>query len=253
MGPAPPLPLAPRRPDSRGIVLFIWEDPTSWRPLLAAMPRRTRSAAFIEATLREEYEGVVVYHACRPESPEPYYRDGLKLLDREHAYARARGIFLSGEFPELTVEAFDDACSQISDIDDNRAFACLDQRDLLEGAGHYLIYGSEVICGIAGWLGRRNPLRDYRQVLKRYGRPTLFRIRLPFHMVSGPLATEFAKAVREELPWVRRGNAPRLIDFTFRLRQAVPGTHFIDHSHPQQIVDPLLRMTTYRTPAGVAS
>ena len=203
-----------------------------------------------EGVLRKEFEGIVVYHACRPESPEPYYRDGLRVLNRQHAYHLAREIFLSGEFPELTAEAFDNACSQISDVDDNRAFVCVDQRDLLEGGGHYLIYGSEVVCGIAAGLSGPDARQDYRQVLKRYGRPTLFRIRLPFDMASATSVTAFAQAVREELPWIRRGENPGHLDFTFCLRVALPGSHFLSHSHPKRILDPLLGMVTYRTSQG---
>jgi len=165
------------------------------------------------------------------------------LGTRDVLKARSRQIFLSGKFPELTAEHVNAADADVSQIDDDRAFVSLDDRQLVACAGHYLIYGSEYLCGVAAALGRSTG-RDYRQVLKQFGRPTLFHLRIPFDAISNADFTAFVDVVREHVRKTGDGLAPR-IDFTLRLRQALPPGCVAGHRHPRRIIDPLLGMTPY--------
>jgi hypothetical protein len=225
-------------------VLFSWVDRQSWQPLVTAMPHRVRAPAVVRSLLMNHYAGVQVYHACRPERVESYYEDGLKVLNRESVFAKARDVFLSAEFPDLDEQALSDACSTVSDIDDGRSFVALDHRDFVEYCGHYMIYGSETLCGIAASLGRGTG-QDYRQVLKQVGIPTLFRLCLPFAAISDAYLADLVEAIRREIRPVRRGREPARIDFTFRVKGALPAACVLDHSHPTISRDPLLGMSTY--------
>ena len=117
---------------------------------------------------REAYDAIEVYHAARPIDVDAYYHQGIRLADHVSLTAAAHRIFRSGEFPELDEAAFQRAVQRLSGIDNERIYTGLDDRDFLENCGHYLIYGSEHICGIAAALSR-NHVTDYRQILKRYG------------------------------------------------------------------------------------
>jgi hypothetical protein len=220
-------------------MLFSWRKSHTWVPILG--PRRGGATA-LRRRLPSLFDGVLVYHAARPVNVRTYYQRGLLLGDHLAQRAMARRIFLSREFPELTNEAFQAADCRLLPIEDGQAFVSLDSRGFLDGAGHYLIYGSEYLCGLAAGLSAH---RDYRQVLKRRGIPTIFRLRLQFGMVSDSDLTAFADLLYEHIPVIRsRMGAPQ-IDFTFRLRSPLPARCVLSHVHPRLIVDPLLGMTPY--------
>lgn len=225
-------------------MLFSWTDSSSWRRLLEAMPVRC-SVHILQSRMRTAFDGVLVYHAARPRDVVTYYKRGLVLGSHADQKARAREIFLSGEFPELTegslAAAEDDI---IPPIDDGRAFVSLDATGFIEYAGHYLIYGSEYLCGLAAGLTTVHG-RDYRQVLKRFGIPTVFRLRLPFEAISESDASQLAQVLHSQRRRGRSGLAAPTIDFTFRLRQALPPECVLGHYHPDQVLDPLLGMNPY--------
>lgn len=187
------------------------------------------------------YSGITVFHAARPADVGSYYRYGLRLCHHIELTDTARAIFLSEEFPEINERIFDAAVKGLNGIDDGKSYVTLDDRYFLKHSGHYLIYGSEHICGIAAGLSR-NGGKDYRQVLKRFGRPTIFKLSLPFTLIDQSDSSDLAELVHEWVPRVRAGRLPTEIDFTFLLRQALPPASIITHEHPRIIIDPLLPM-----------
>lgn len=221
---------------------FSWRDSTTWHVLSDRL--RCPTSRAVRVQLQELFDGAIVYHAARPADVMSYYRQGLMLNNRAALRARAREIFLSGEFPELTEADLAAADAESSSIDDDQAFVSLDDAHLVTAAGHYLIYGSEFLCGIAAALGGPHG-RDYRQVLKRFGVPTVFRLRLPFVAVSKGDFAAFVDAVHHRLSQPRDDRDVPGIDFTFRLRQPLPRECVLGHFHPHRIVDPLLGMTPY--------
>jgi hypothetical protein len=225
-------------------MLFSWTDRASWSPLLEAVDS-SRPRRMSQSLMKEIYSGVVVYHACRAEDISSYYERGLMTLDRQDLFGRARALFLSGEFPELDSQDLERACAELTEVDDGRVFVALDWRDLLDECGHYLIYGSESLCGIAASLNRYGG-RDYHQVLKLIGTPTLFRLRLQFDAISRPQLRWLVEAIRANIVGVRRGDEPSRIDFTFRVLGSLSGESVLGHSHPTHIRDPLLGMEPYR-------
>lgn len=230
------------RPPSEG-ALFSWTDAVTWQRLVNATPVPC-TVETLRARLETVFEALLVYHAARPTTVIAYYERGLLLGSHAEQKARARDIFLSGEFPELTEEHLDAAETRILPVDDGCAFVSLDPAGFLEYAGHYLIYGSEYLCGLAANLNNANG-RDYRQVLKRLGIPTVFCLRLPFDAISESDFKNFAHVVHEQLPRARRRLSVPEIDFTFRLRQPLPPECVLEHFHPKRVMDPLLGMIPY--------
>jgi hypothetical protein len=52
---------------------------------------------------------ITVFHAARPIDVKSYYHHGLRLGNHKELTDWAKAIFLSGEFPEITGAAFDNA------------------------------------------------------------------------------------------------------------------------------------------------
>ena len=110
-----------------------------------------------EATLQEIdlklpvlFDGVKVFHGCRPDSVESYYSQGLLPLDAEMGKRIAMSIFLSDRFPELSIQDIENSAERVKEEwRHGRLYVSLDDRFLLKEGGHYLIYGSEYICAIA--------------------------------------------------------------------------------------------------------
>jgi hypothetical protein len=204
----------------------------------------------LRSRLLASFEGLIVYHAARPISVRTFYERGLLLGDRATQMIAAREIFLSGRFPELTADALEASGDRFTLNEDGQAFVSLDSRGFVDGAGHYLIYGSEHLCAIAAGLSELTG-RDYRQVLKEFGVPTVFRMKLPLEWVNEHELGQLVQLLHEWIPWVRRKRDAPSVDFTFRLRRALPADCVLSHVHPSRIVDPLLGMTQYEY-AGTA-
>jgi len=222
-------------------VLFSWHDRRTWLPILG--PRRAGTAGLLRR-MHQSFDGVRVYHAARPTDVSSYYQRGLLLAQEAEQLEAARRIFLSGDFPELTSKMVEAAAEHLKPSEEGQAFVSLDDRGLFREAAHYLIYGSESLCGLAAGLTTAAS-RDYRQVLKQRGTPTLFRLQLPFEFIGERDLAEFVQLVYHAIPSVRIRKRVDQVDFTFRLRTPLPPACVISHVHPRRMLDPLLGMTIY--------
>jgi len=125
---------------------FVWKDTSTWAPLLDKTRGRRQTPETIVQAVREIYDDLTVFHAARPPSVEAYYRGGLQLADHNKLTATARAIFLSGEFPELDENAFQTALQRVSGIDNCMAYVSLDERQLHDCCGHYLMGVPPIRC-----------------------------------------------------------------------------------------------------------
>src|ERR1051326_7660232 len=176
-------------------MVFAWHDSESWQPLVKRTNGKRQSAQTILLHFREAYSAIELYHASRPFDVQTFYSEGLRLADHEKLTARASEIYLSGAFPEIDEALFNKAVSGLSGIDHGLSYLYLDRDGLIEHCGHYLIYGSEHICGIAAGLmrERRSDFPDYRQVLKRFGRPAIIRFSVPVGKLDDSDLDELAR------------------------------------------------------------
>lgn len=192
--------------------------------------------------MHSEYKGLRGFHGCRPRDVESYYRYGIQPANHRELDTQARQIFLTDEFPEVSAETIDNAIVRIGSSDEHRVHAILDDRVLLNRAGHYLIYGSERVCAIAARLGP-GELPDYRQALKRYGRPTVFEVAIPWEVPTEGELQHLSEYISRELAFVRRGESVSELDFTVTLYQPISPGQILSHYHPEVVIDPLLGMT----------
>lgn len=191
------------------------------------------------------FDAFVAFHACRPVNVEPYYQNGLTIADHDNLTAFAREIFLTDEFPEIAPTQFDMITNKISRIDHQKTYVVLDDKELIRFCGHYLIYGSEHISGIAAAL-MKDGRRDYRQILKRFGTPTIFRLELPREFIPPEQIEQLSDYLSElSEDFVGRDEPPHL-SWSFILDKSVPAAYVISHVHPEIVPDPLLCYLPYR-------
>ena len=157
-----------------------------------------------------------------------------KLVEEEEGLANYRPIV------DELINKFDS-----TDRDTGRVYLTFDESALIDnGAGHYLIYGSEWIQCVLGW-GAHTTLRNR-------GVPTVIDVRLPLRKQSFSTRIELARTMLHE--WTRartenRENEIRDIEFSFVLREPVPAGWIIGHHHPEFVRDPMYQNVIRRTEA----
>ncbi|MDO8774856.1 MAG: hypothetical protein Q7K57_40350 [Burkholderiaceae bacterium] len=127
-----------------------------------------------------------------------------------------------------------------SDLREGRVCFEANEEMQIAQAGHYMLYGSEYLTAIAAHLGGG---RDYRQVLKKDGQPTLFVCDVPLDLIGEGTLLEFAGEALESLfkelldgsEFVR----DRWRGAGFCIRRPLPAEHVIGHYHPTVRHDPL--------------
>lgn len=194
------------------------------------------------------YSAVRAYHGCRPESVDTYYAHGLRTLSPAWAISLARERFSVQSHPELSTAEVDEAIASIGfDTIEGRVYFCFDDRELLSSCGHYIIYGSEFICGVAAQLRGRTG-RDYQSSLKRFGIPTILKCDIPITMLACDTLLEIADELISGLTFLNSGPAdafPQSL-LAFSVKAAVPARAIVGHWHPKRIRDPLRGNEVYR-------
>lgn len=217
--------------------MFCWKDKRTWPGDCPGgkIEPDSEEARDLAIRLEQDYASFVAYHACRPTCVAPYYKDGLRIVPRSDLLSIALDIFASGRFPEITREDVLAAAEEVSGNDDPPMLCvALDDRTLINYYGHYLLYGSEYVIGIAAGLTRRYG-HDYRQFLKSLGKPTVFEVELPSDWLSDEDRSYLAKCMSAA---ALDGDIVHETEFTVTLDRAVPPEFIRSHSHPRVICDP---------------
>jgi hypothetical protein len=130
------------------------------------------------------YSAVRAFHACRPLDVSAYYEQGLLPLDPRRAASDFKRHFLCEDFPELDESDINSVIEETTlETIEGHVYFNLDERLLIEQCGHYLLYGSEYVVGLANGL-RRTGSSNYRQSLKNIGTPTMFICDVPWGLIS---------------------------------------------------------------------
>jgi hypothetical protein len=164
-------------------------------------------------------------------------------LKPDEFHQQARSLFLGGSFPELSEGDLEAAIATVG-TDDRTGRVWFDGNEqmLVEECGHYMLYGSEYLIAIAANLrGHRN----YRQVLKTLGTPTVFVCDVPLELAGDPLVQELAGTVIEMIFQELLGGKRFSLDeyrhrgMGFSIRKQLPPECLIGHYHPVIKYDPL--------------
>lgn len=181
----------------------------------------------------------VVFHGSRVDDPGRFSREGLKVNDPSALDDHVRELVRSE--PELAA-IYPDVDALLASFpkrerDAGRLYVVLDSRSLIGGgAGHYLIYGSEWVQVILGWVAH--------PVLRVRGYPTLVRALLSLHRASDGERRDLARHL--VLEWSRltatRDAWVQDVDFTFTLAENLPPSAVLGHTHPATVEDPFHRV-----------
>lgn len=214
-----------------------WLDEIIW----SARQIDVDSKELLADRLKRRFAAFRAFHGTRADDLGAFYAKGLLPLDPDAAHLRAKEIFLGGDFPELTPEALEAAIREVgTDTREGRVYFDGNEQLLIEDCGHYMLYGSEYVVGIAAHL--KGP-RDYRQTLKRRGEPVVFVCDVPFALMGHGTLLEFAgmalASVFQELLDGSDYQPDQSQGAGFSIRQALPRECIAGHYHPVIIRDPI--------------
>ncbi|MBK6998664.1 MAG: hypothetical protein IPH35_01345 [Rhodoferax sp.] len=222
---------------------FLPSDDLSWAQDL--LPARLRAKFDLSEELLERltmhFTHFRAYHGGRPLVVDSYLRDGLVPLNSSKAIETVYENFADGKYPEVTREVLDRAVSSMdTEYREARVFFEGSKRLLLDSCGHYMLYGSEYIVGVL----RSIPgTRDYAQVLKQRGTPTVLTCDIPMDWIQdstlGELAgrlisTYFKLQLFEQYSHPQRGEG-----FGFEIFRTLAPELIISVEHPTNIHDPI--------------
>ncbi len=178
--------------------------------------------------LKNEFTHIRGYHGCRPLHIDNYFYKGIVPINKDQALNQALEL-LQDEWisKDNIVKIFNSHWSNLMEVHKCVWFT-LTKKELLDYCGHYLIYGSEFICGMAAELGcQRN--------LKGKGIPTIFHCDVPIEKIP--------KYYLEELNnQVQIGDGDNC---GFKVIGTISKNNIVKCEHPTKILDPLNRFFPY--------
>lgn len=170
-------------------------------------------------TLENEFTHIRGFHGCRPLDIHTYYSQGIQMLNKEQllheTLYRLKDTFLD---KKRIIEVFEKHW-QSESIERQNIWFAVSKQELLSKAGHYMIYGSEFIQGIAADLGSH-------QLLKNHGIPTIFSIDVPIETIP----TEYLNCLEDNIKNKDTSGG-------FKSTSPISKNDVIEHFHPLKIVD----------------
>lgn len=217
--------------------------PECWSDNFAWLPAENGEERFLTA-FANHYGRIRAFHGCRPADLKSYFDYGLHGQTAEILETQFLSIFR--DLPEQKLR---EALAELKDRKESergRFWVVLEERELIEHCGHYLIQGSEYLMALAASLCRLAPGEDYRMRLRKHGTPTIFELHIPIQHLQEAQVDALARLVLAawgELVSNRplgMGHSPCLV-----VRRTVEPQYFVGHTHPARIRDPHLGHTIY--------
>lgn len=171
--------------------------------------------------LLREYTHLRGYHGCRPISIDDYYQKGIKPIEKE--FARHEAILRLCDrwiTAEKVIDRFNESWNDLTHPHKS-VWLTYSEKEFLNGSGHYLIYGSEFLCGIASQL-------FCQPNLKRVGIPTIFHCNIPLENIPETYLSDINEKIH------RRDSSGG-----FRVYGEVLANEIVGYSQPKTIFDPL--------------
>jgi len=203
--------------------IFVWDDKSTWLST--------------GKNFKSFYTHIRGYHCCRPLDISSYYQDGLLLPSKEVLLERTLYLLKSEKHSkEILIKYYDEAWETYNPKSTiGIMYLGISKEFLIEHCGHYLIYGSELICSIA----RKLCIED---VLKKQGKPTIFSIDIPISYINDSDVSELEMCIKKN----KRYKKPDSIEFGIFVKHSISPDLIVTHEHPSKIHDPFNWGTYYR-------
>ncbi len=191
-------------------------------------------------SLIQETLGLKVFHGCRPQSVDSYYKNGFLVKKSEWLKNSLFELFPDiGN--DLKQKAFESVYSLRKDEDVKTYFIADTARFINGGSGHYLIYGSEFILSATRFLEDRLNMPLIHR-LKTTGVPTIFEVDIPYRLLTKSEIQDLACVLLSA--WGKWHLFPQelySIEFVVITREQLNAEHIVGHSHPETIMDRIQR------------
>lgn len=171
--------------------------------------------------LKDEYSHIRGYHGCRVLNLDDYYKNGIIPITKNETLKRAVYLLKSDRLSEeKIVEVFNSNWMNLVEIHKYVWFT-LTKSELINYCGHYLIYGSKFICGIAAEL--------YCQENLKKGIPTIFHCDIPIEKIP----SDYLGDLNERIQVGDGANCG------FKIIGSINKDEIVRCEHPSLILDPL--------------
>lgn len=169
------------------------------------------------------YTHIRAYHGCRTSNVESYIKEGIHSFSRKQACKMVKNTLTQCGIREDEIRKCFDRHWDEDLHHYNTICLSISKKELLNESGHYLIYGSEFICGMAADL-----FCQYK--LKKIGKPTL----LECHIDKQKFSRSTLQAIEDnEIKYGCWDGGIYLLD-------DVSPDEIVKITYPQKIYDPLL-------------
>lgn len=184
---------------------------------------------------------IKMYHCCHPLDIQSYYDLGIRVLDMAKMNNRFEKLFLgNSRFPQITDTHIQDAIEHMADSYQRSGFVYfgLDDRFLLNHCGHYLVFGSEYLQSLAAFIERAIGC-DLKSELRKYGKPTVFEVRMPMSSFSDNEIRCLSSEVFHTWAYnvAHDSTYPYELDFGMEIDYDIKPVYIIGHYHPKMIPD----------------
>ncbi|MBN3525063.1 hypothetical protein [Paenibacillus apiarius] len=171
--------------------------------------------------LRKEYSHIRGYHGCRALNLDDYYENGIVPINENETLKRALYLLHNDKISEdMIVKVFKSHWIRLMETQKYVWFT-LTKNELIDFCGHYLIYGSEFICGMAAELRCQENLKK--------GIPTIFHCDIPIEKIP----SDYLEDLNEK---VQTGDG---YNCGFKIIGSISKNEIVKCEHPRKILDPL--------------
>lgn len=170
---------------------------------------------------KDEYSHIRGYHGCRVLNLDDYYENGIVPINKNETLKRALYLLKNDRVSENDiVKVFNSHWRGLAETHKYVWFT-LTKSELIDYCGHYLIYGSEFICGVAADLRCQDSLKK--------GIPTIFHCDVPIEKIPSTYLEDLNDSIKT-------GDG---YNCGFKVIGVISKDEIVKCEHPRKILDPL--------------
>ncbi|QYY34933.1 hypothetical protein [Ruficoccus sp. ZRK36] len=184
--------------------------------------------------LEDCFNEVVVYHACRTDDVDSYYKKGVVPLSLVQAQDKLRAVFSDVASESDFIKAIEKIKTTYRE---GYVYASLDPRHIQANCGHYLIYGSEYLGCLSTNLPR-SILKEPRDRLKETGKAAFIKCIVSIHILSDLECLASAMIADHCYRIAHEREDVHPIRYCIATKSCIPSDCVIGHIFPAKIWDP---------------